>query len=79
MTNPHEFRILNALNESTFFSNIKDKEEFVKKIYKVFNFDIVHEIKKADAWLTINTQKKYKRYDKFLLNWLLRRDANVYR
>jgi len=72
--NPEVYRILDLFNKSQFFSTIKNKEGFAEKICKTFHFDICHEIKKADLWLEVNTQKRYKRYDKFLLNWLNFRD-----
>lgn len=72
--NPEVQRIARLMNDSEFFRDIKDKEIFAEKLIKVFHIDIGNEIKKMDLWLWANPNKRYKKYTRFIANWLLRKD-----
>ena len=70
--NPESGRIFNYLNNDEYFMTIKNKEIFSEKLVSTYNLDIISILKKMSMWLSVNNGKKYKRYDKFIVNWLNR-------
>jgi hypothetical protein len=59
-------------NNQTFkFENIS--EEKINKWKEAFpNCNVDLELKKMEAWLVANPKKRYKNYEKFIVNWLSR-------
>ena len=71
---PEVYRIIEELKKDENFRNIKDIERFSEKIERAYynHLDIVSEIRKAGLWIMVNPERKKKRYDRFLVNWLSR-------
>ena len=58
-------------NNKTFkFENIP--KEKIDKWTEAFNLNIEQELKRMEAWLAANPNKRKKNYEKFIVNWLSR-------
>ncbi len=66
------------VKDNQYFNTIKNQDAFIDKIWNTFslNCDIIAELKKMDCWLSVNENRRKKRYDRFVTNWLLRRTSN---
>ena len=67
-------QITDYLNNNEFFKTIKDKERFAKLMFDTYSMrcDIMTELKKMNAWVSVNENRRKKRYDRFINSWLSR-------
>ena len=73
--NIKERKIYINFNNQTFkFENIP--KEKLNKWTEAFNLNVEQEVKKMEAWLTANPNKRKKNYEKFIVNWLARGGKN---
>jgi hypothetical protein len=68
-------KIAELLCTISYFKDIKNKDEFVGKLWRIYGkeFDIVKELMKMELWLDLNPKRRKKCYTKFIFNWLGRK------
>jgi hypothetical protein len=66
-------QIMEYMNRNIYFKSIKNIEILSEKMVIAYpGTPILDELIKADLWLSVHPEKHYKKYDKFLVNWLNR-------
>ena len=77
--NPKTFLIRQYLSENQYFKSIKDIDLFTEKLVETYPItDIVNELRQMSLWLDVNENRRKKRYDRFIVNWLGRNARGEY-
>jgi len=72
--------LLAFMDTNEYFNTItaNKRELFINKVYDIYSdtVNLILEFKQIDLWLSMNDNKRYVCYDRFILNWLSRAIKN---